>query len=154
MKLPSEQSPKPRTVEEARSRGWCGSRESTLAAFSPAFAGNYLGESKVIVYDISSAFASNGNYVLSVAHIYRAFRAMGLLDEAWQDMEFAIAAYAPREPLVAKVGRPYDREQAQRHYLLAIGATPDDLSAKALRKAQRQGKAGVYVSGSVSSFAW
>lgn len=62
-------------------------------------------------------------------------------------MEFAISAYAPREPLVAKVNQPYDREQAQRHYLLAIGATPSDVSSSALRKAQRQGKSRVEIQG-------
>lgn len=146
MKLPSELPPMPSSREEASKKAGK-DRGSTLAAYLPALTGNRLGETKVCLYDISTAFASDRNYMLSVAHIYRSLRARGVLNQTWQDMEFGLASFAPGDLLAPKVGPPYDRQEAQRHYLLALGISPSDLGPEATRKAERDGLLSLKVQG-------
>lgn len=46
---------------------------------------------------------------------------MGGLKAEWHDMDFVIAAFGRKKPLVSKFGGPYNGEAAVRHYQMALG---------------------------------
>lgn len=148
IKTPADMAAQPSSGENAHCQGWrgiAGAKGSLYEASFPGHAGNTLAQIKLIMYDLSTAFASDGHYVLSTAHLYRALRAKKLLNCVWDDMELAIRAYSPKDPLVANPAQPYDEEKACRHYMLALGMSQGEVSECALRKAQRQGKSYVDV---------
>lgn len=128
-----------RAIGEERPRHERGFKAFLMVAL-PGFAGHLLAEFQLILYELSIAFARHGDHVLTIAHIYRALIATGLLDHTWQDMEFAISSFAPKDSLVAKPAKPYDGQRAQRHYLMALGINPGDLNQGAQDKDWAKGK--------------
>lgn len=142
MRLPTENVYKPQSAEEAIATKWTGQDVSFIAGCFPAIASNVLSEIELNMYDASTAFASEENYILTIAHMYRALHAMGLLDHEWRDMEFAIAAFATRDPLVPKLGQPYNAKEAEMHYAMAVGISASDFREALKRKGNAKAKHG------------
>lgn len=93
----------------------------------PAHAGAVLADLKIGMHDAGCKIANHGFFVLSVAHLYRAFRGAGLLSE-WHDMDFVLSTCAPTQPLVAKLVLNASEGAAARHYLMALGVPAADLA--------------------------
>lgn len=73
------------------------------------------------MHKAATSLANHQYYILSMAHLYKGLRAMGMLGSEWHDMDMALAAFGTKQPLVSKVGSQYDGEAAVRHYFMAMG---------------------------------
>ena len=95
----------------------------------PAFAGCRAAVAKLVVYQTGLSIAAHENAVISMAHLYKSLRAQGSLKTEWQDMEFFLAAFGKKQPLVTPIDKVYDGNQAIKRYMLALGATSRDVNA-------------------------
>ena len=107
---------------------------SDLAGLVPSYAGAYLLQLGTDFYYAGIELAAHDRIVLSMAHLYRAFRAQGLLAEDWKDMEFIIGLFGKSSSLVPSISEPFDLEKANRHYMMAIGYSPKLFAADASSK--------------------
>ena len=94
----------------------------------PAHAGATLADLKFGMLDAGCEIANHGFIVLSLAHLYKALRAMGVLKCDWPDMDFVLSSFKGKKPLVAKLDANYDGDAAARHYLVALGLQPKNLA--------------------------
>ena len=108
-----------------------GSAASTMEKSLPAYAGALLTDIKVGLHEVGCIIANHNAIVLSTAHLYKALRAMRVLDVDWHDMDFVLASFGIKQPLVAKVGGQYDGEAAYRHYFMALGMSAQEFTADA-----------------------
>ena len=112
-------------------------RVSHKEACFPATAGEMLTYLVLARYDIGRCLSRHGSFIISMAHLYGAFRAQGILDEEWVDMEFVLARFGTKQSLVSKAGQPFDGDAASRRYYLALGRKMQDIEIPAPGKGRR-----------------
>lgn len=105
-----------------------GSTVSAMERSLPAHAGSILTDLKIGMLDVGTKIANYHYHVLSAAHLYKALRGLGLLKADWHDMDFVLAAFGTKRPLVAKSPPHPDPEAAFRRYLLALGIPASDFA--------------------------
>jgi len=139
--MPNGKSPD-KLLKELQSQKKPGCTASLLERSLPAHAGAVLMDLKLGMHNIGCQMANHRLAVLSMAHLYKALRGRGLLTSDWHDMDFVLAAFGGKQPLVAKTGQRIDPEAMARHYLLALGAPATDFAAggRSNQSAQHSGK--------------
>ncbi|KAK5170243.1 uncharacterized protein LTR77_004829 [Saxophila tyrrhenica] len=120
--------------QHTRIREELGCSASAMERALPAHTGAILGDLKIGMHEAGTQLANHGYYVLSMAHLYKALRAQGKLDSDWQDMDFALAAFDTKQPLLPKPGQPYDGEAAVLHYVMSMGVPTQGASSKSFKK--------------------
>lgn len=111
-----------------------GCSASPMERSLPAHAGAILADLKIGMYDVGCKLANHGSFILSTAHLYKALRASGMLNGDWHDMDHVLTSFGTKQPLVARSGPLYDGEAAARHYLLALGMSPQEFAPDARQK--------------------
>jgi hypothetical protein len=119
--LPLENGHKPDNPKHAKVKRELGFAASTMERKLTAHAGGILANVKFGLLDAGVAIANHSGIVLSTAHLYKALRAMGALATDWPDMDFLLATFKNKQPLVAKLGAKYDGEAAYRHFMISLG---------------------------------
>ncbi|KAK4539781.1 hypothetical protein LTR36_010369 [Oleoguttula mirabilis] len=105
-----------------------GTNTSLMERSLPAHAGAILGDLKIGMHNVGCKIANHCLFVLSMAHLYKALRGLGLLKADWHDMEFILGTFGNKQPLVAKTGFRADRDAMVRRYLLALGVPASDFA--------------------------
>ncbi|KAK4548195.1 hypothetical protein LTR36_010064 [Oleoguttula mirabilis] len=87
----------------------------------PAHAGVLAYASHVKLHCKSMHPANAGLLILAMAHLYKALRHYGLLNQAWHDMDFVVSQQSILSPLVTKTAATADAKALARHYQMALG---------------------------------
>ena len=102
---------------------------SLLERMLPAHAGAIFADLKIGMYIAGCKIANHRHAVLSMAHLYKAFRSRGLLKTDWHDMDLVLASFGSgKQSLVTKHGSKVDPEAMARHYALALGVPATDFA--------------------------
>ncbi|KAK5113585.1 hypothetical protein LTR85_010814 [Meristemomyces frigidus] len=118
----------PADQRQLRIKQELGCSASAMERQLPAHAGAILADLKIGMHSAGVQIANYGCILLSMAHLYKALRAAGILKTDWHDMDFILASFGNKQPLVPKAGALPDADAAVRHYLMALGVSVTDIT--------------------------
>lgn len=119
---------------QAREQEVLGPVATLMERSLPAHTGAILTDLKIELYATGCQIANQYSIVLTAAHLYKGLRNMGALQVDWHDMDFCIASFGTRRPLVSKTKGPWNGEAAARRYHLALGISAQDFASNARSK--------------------
>lgn len=94
----------------------------------PHFAGEVTFSLKLRKYNIGTILMNDADAFLSIAHLYKAARWLGLVEGEWHDLDFVVAHHSSGKPFLTKTNANADPHALLRHYLLDLGVRASTLA--------------------------
>jgi hypothetical protein len=99
-----------------------------------AYAGATLTDLKLGMLKCGTTIANHDYYVVSVAYIYKALRAMGVLKCEWHDMNAVLVSFDGQQPVFPRCGATYDGRATAIRYENALGIPSSAATANPHRR--------------------